>query len=78
MSTLREMTLSELLTIAAETEAERKPLFDTMIARAKALEHDYNRTRLLLEEVTGKAAEDGDLWKLAADVRDALGVRKEK
>lgn len=82
------MRLSELLTILAEVPGDRGEDFANCIRMAKKMEgegfwkdvsamkdryYDYNRTRQLLEEMTGKTIEVGELWKVAADLRDALG-----
>ena len=43
-------------------------------AHNEAMTYDYNRTRALLEQVFGKEVAVGELWQLAADLRDRHGT----
>lgn len=47
-------------------------------AHTEAMTYDYNRTRLMLEQISGKEVDVGHLWKLAADLRDRLGTAADR
>lgn len=47
-------------------------------AHNEAMTYDYNRTRLLLEQISGKEVDVGHLWELAADLRDRHGTAAER
>lgn len=68
----RGEAFANCIRMAKEMESEREGFWKDVSAM-KDRYYDYNRTRQLLEEMTGKTIEVGELWKVAADLRDALG-----